>query len=172
MAKTTSTSKKTAASKPSTTKSQTKPQPVATIIPPNADPKHSLQAIKARIGRPSKYDPAYCAEVIQAGTRGFSLTAFAGMILVARDTLSEWMNVHPDFSAAIKIHAAARTAFLEGRLIGAASSPVVISSIFALKNAAPGEWREKQEVNMNVNLTLADMVAESYKLEPKTVSEK
>ena len=95
------------------------------------------------IGRPSKYDPEYCQKVIEAGNQGFSLTAFAGQIGVCRDTITEWVKVHEDFSLAVKRHAAARTLKLEGDLLSAETGPTVTSRIFALKNAAPAEWRDK-----------------------------
>lgn len=94
-------------------------------------------------GRPTKYDPSYCQAVIDAGKQGFSLTAFAGQIGVCRDTISEWMKVHEDFSLAVKQHGAARTLKLEGDLLTAETGPTVTSRIFALKNAAPAEWRDK-----------------------------
>jgi hypothetical protein len=99
-------------------------------------------------GRPSKYDPSFCDAVIEAGKQGFSLTAFAGSIGVCRDTISEWMKVHEEFSVAVKKHAAARTYSLEGDLLQAETGPRVTSRIFALKNAAPQEWRDKQDLEL------------------------
>jgi hypothetical protein len=99
------------------------------------------------IGRPSKYKPAYCNEVIDFMGQGYSIAAFAGYIGVARDTILEWMNVHPEFSLAIKVAKGKRTMKLEGDLMLAESGPLVTSRIFALKNAAPEEWREKREID-------------------------
>lgn len=95
------------------------------------------------IGRPTKYDPAYCDLVIADGKEGLSLTAFAGGIGVARSTINEWMAEHPDFSEAVKISQAARTRSLETQLLSSDQGPKVTARIFALKNAAPDEWREK-----------------------------
>lgn len=99
-------------------------------------------------GRPSKYEPRYCEEVVAAGKQGFSLTAFAGMIGVCRDTISEWAKVHEEFSAAVKRHAGARTHKLESDLLAAPDGPTVTSRIFALKNAAPDEWRDRRELDL------------------------
>ena len=41
---------------------------------------------------------------------------------------------------------AKRQLFLERRLLSAKTAPIVNSSIFALKNAAPDDWRDKQEI--------------------------
>jgi transposase len=97
------------------------------------------------VGRPTKYDPAYCDQVIEFMRKGFSLTAFGGHILVARSTLNEWMNNFPEFSEAVKVAQATRTNYLEGGLLSSeAAGPQITARIFALKNAAPEEWREKQ----------------------------
>lgn len=77
---------------------------------------------------------------------GLSLTAFAGDIGVARSTINEWIDNHPEFSEAVKIGKAKRTAFLERGMLGADTGPAVTARIFALKNADPDEWREKREV--------------------------
>lgn len=113
-------------------------------------------------GRPSKYDPAYCEEVIADGNIGYSLTAFAGKIGVDRDTITEWAKVHPEFSLAVKAHKAARTRFLEtGLLNGDATGPNVTSRIFALKNAAPEEWRDKHEVEHSGEVGLRSWLTEA-----------
>jgi len=107
-------------------------------------------------GRPTKYSDAYCNEVIQAGSQGLSLTAFAGVIGVSRDTISEWVKVHPEFSVACKVAQAKRTLFLEtGMLAVEATGPMVTARRFALANAAPEEWREKQEVAHSGSIDIA-----------------
>lgn len=73
------------------------------------------------------------------------MTAFAGSIGVCRDTISEWASKHPEFSAAIKRGKAARTQSLECELLDEVLGPRVTARIFALKNAAPDEWRDRHE---------------------------
>ena len=97
-------------------------------------------------GRPTKYSEAYCNEVIAAGDEGLSLTAFAGIIGVARSTINEWMGNHPEFSEAVKVHAAKRTLCLERGLLSSEQGPKVTARIFALKNADPENWKDKHEV--------------------------
>lgn len=95
-------------------------------------------------GRPSKYSPAYCDEVIAAGAEGLSLTAFAGVIGVDRGTINNWRDEHPEFFIACNKAMAKRTLFLErGMLASEATGPQVTARRFALVNAAPEEWREK-----------------------------
>lgn len=94
-------------------------------------------------GRPTKYARTFCEGVIDYMGLGFSLTAYAGEIGVARSTINEWMAAHPEFSEAVKIGQAKRTAILERGLLDGDSGPRVTARIFALKNAAPEEWKEK-----------------------------
>lgn len=94
-------------------------------------------------GRPTLYDPDYCDALVAFMARGYSMTAFAGDIGVCRDTITEWAKVHPEFSSAVKRGQAARTKCLEETLIKGETGPKVTAHIFALKNAAPEEWKDK-----------------------------
>ncbi len=100
------------------------------------------------IGRPTKYRPEYCDAVVDYMSQGYSKTAFAGKIGVSRETLYEWSKEHPEFSYAVKIGETARTAALEEQLLAEDEGPRVTARIFALKNACPSEWREKQDVHV------------------------
>lgn len=53
-------------------------------------------------GRPSKYDPAFCAEVVECGTKGMSRTQIAGWLNVRRATLANWEAEFPEFLAAMQ----------------------------------------------------------------------
>ena len=97
-------------------------------------------------GRPSLYKPTYCDLVIETMSTGLSLTAFAGEIGVSRETVNEWRRVHPEFSAAVKIGQAKRALVWEQKLMSAGIGPHVTSTIFALKNIDPDEWRDRHEV--------------------------
>jgi len=100
-------------------------------------------------GRPSKYDPVYCDQILEDAKEGLSLTAFAGGIGVARSTINEWMGAHPEFSEAVKKHAAIRTRVLEQGLLSSEQGPRVTARIFALKNAAPEEWRDLKAMELS-----------------------
>lgn len=58
---------------------------------------------KTEIGRPSKYNPDYCGQLIAHMSQGFSYHSFAGVIGVCYDTLHEWEKHHAAFSDAKKI---------------------------------------------------------------------
>ena len=98
-----------------------------------------------KLGRPTKYKPEYCEEVVAFMGQGYSLTAFAGSIGICGDTARQWQHDHPEFSVAVKRGQAARTMCLEKTLIAGETGPKVTAHIFALKNAAPDEWRDKQQ---------------------------
>ncbi len=73
-----------------------------------------MEVKKPKMGRPSKYKPEYCDEMINFFNKPLfqqvngeklpsffpTFEKFAVQIKVARDTLSEWKVVHPEFSAA------------------------------------------------------------------------
>jgi hypothetical protein len=107
---------------------------------------------KSNTGRPTLYKPEYCRRIESFMAKGFSLTAFAGKIGVCRDTISEWVSVHPEFSVAVKKAKAQAALYWERRLHSAGSrlgdtAPV----IFALKNIAPDDWKSDKQVEVSVH---------------------
>jgi hypothetical protein len=53
-------------------------------------------------GRPSKYDPAFCEQVIELGRDGLSRAEIAAELNVARQTLANWAEEHSEFLAALQ----------------------------------------------------------------------
>lgn len=94
----------------------------------------------------TKYTPQMCDKIVSLMAGGLSATAAAAELNLARKTLYNWEEAHPEFAAALDMGRIKRQAFLEKRLLSARKGPVVTSSIFALKNANPKEWRDKQEL--------------------------
>lgn len=97
-----------------------------------------------RRGRPTDYLPEFCEAARDSMALGFSKTATAGKLGVSKQTFSNWCEAHPEFLAAVKEGETLRTLKLETDLLGATDGPTVTSRIFALKNAAPDEWRDKR----------------------------
>lgn len=97
-------------------------------------------------GRPSKYKPAMCDEIISLMNDGLSLTAAAAELGICRETVYDWEREIPEFSYAVKLGRSKRTLKLERDLLSASEGPVVTARIFALKNACAAEWREKQDI--------------------------
>ncbi len=59
----------------------------------------------AKVGRPTKYDPAMCEQVIELMREGYAKVEVAAELGICKDTLNEWTNdsTKPEFSAAIKL---------------------------------------------------------------------
>lgn len=100
-------------------------------------------------GRPTKYRPEYCEELVAFCREGYSITGFAGEIGVGRETISEWARVHPEFSVAVSRAKAAATRAYEGdarhvRQHGGGGGQATLI-IFGLKNMAPDDYADKQE---------------------------
>lgn len=53
------------------------------------------------MGRPTDYRPEYCERVIELGRAGKSHAQIAADLDVARQTLRNWAEEHPEFLAAI-----------------------------------------------------------------------
>lgn len=110
---------------------------------PPDEPKHAG-------GRPSKYDPKFCDMVIEDMAKGYSLTAFAGLIGVNRDTIDQWRKDYPEFSEAVTRAKAARlrdweTVAIDMRTKGGGPGGATIT-VFGLKNMGGDEWTDKSEV--------------------------
>jgi hypothetical protein len=52
-------------------------------------------------GRPTDYRPEYCALAVELGAKGKSLAQIGAACGVARITLRQWADKHPEFAAAI-----------------------------------------------------------------------
>ena len=96
-------------------------------------------------GRPSTYDPAYCDQIVDYLSNGYSVTAFAGSIGVARSTVYKWADEHPLFSDALKTGQAKSSIWWEDclREIVIGGEGNATAAIFGLKNRSADEWREK-----------------------------
>ena len=105
-------------------------------------------------GRPSLYRPEYCKAVQEHMGKGRSLTAFAGEIKVSIDAVQDWIATHPEFSLAVKQAQTQRVNALEERLLSANNGGTAATSIFALKNACPAEWREVRYENIEHTVNL------------------
>lgn len=53
------------------------------------------------LGRPTAYDPAFCARVIELGATGASKVELAVELGVVRNTLDNWAAEHPEFLSAL-----------------------------------------------------------------------
>lgn len=81
-------------------------------------------------GRPSKYNPKYCDEIIAFMVDGASLAEFAVHIGVARSTIDEWVGSYPEFSVAKREAVSVAQAWWEelGRRIAMGEGPIRLKS--------------------------------------------
>lgn len=112
-------------------------------------------------GRPTEFKEEYADRILDLMAGGLSLAAAAAELDIHRQRVYEWEAKHPEFADAVKLARVKRQLFLERRLLSAMEGPVVTSTIFALKNAGAEDWRDKQEVDMNVSY--ADMSEEELR---------
>ena len=98
-------------------------------------------------GRPSKYDPAFCEMVRDAGREGKTLAEMAAVIGVNRATVTDWCNKHPEFSSAIKDGLDSAQAWWEGQgrvaTFGGVNGFNATSYIFQMKNRFRDDWNDR-----------------------------
>lgn len=101
----------------------------------------------AKVGRPSKYDKKYCDEAINFMRDGYSVTAFAGHIGVARSSVYKWAEENPEFSDALKTAQALAALWWERALrqVAVTGEGNASAAIFGVKNRSGEEWRDKQD---------------------------
>lgn len=104
-------------------------------------------------GRPTDFKAPMGEEILSLMAGGLSLAASAAELGIHRQRVYEWMDRHPEFADTVKLAQSKRQLFLERRLLSADQGPVVTSTIFALKNAGPDDWRDKQEHEHTHNLS-------------------
>lgn len=112
-----------------------------------------------KTGRPTDYTPELGEKILGLMTSGLSLAASAAEVNIHRQRVYEWMERHPEFADTIRLAQVKRQLFLERRLLSADAGPVVTSTIFALKNAGPDDWRDKHDVEIKggINVTQAPL---------------
>lgn len=122
-------------------------------------------------GRPSKYKDIDLKKVRYLAEKGFTHQDFADYFGVNKDTITEWVNKHEEFSVSLKEGKAICDSRVERSLFERAcgyshpdthitnykgdiiATPITkhyppdpTSMIFWLKNRKPTEWRDKQTV--------------------------
>jgi hypothetical protein len=119
-------------------------------------------------GRPSKYDPDYCEQIVEFCKDGASISSFAASIAVCRDTISEWATAHPEFSAAVKAAKARVAAWYDktGRKIAENGGGNATLCIFGLKNFDSEDFRDVQEQKHSGTIGVERIVREFHTPNP------
>ena len=95
-------------------------------------------------GRPTKYLPEMCKQVIEWGAQGKSRTWMAAKLGIDRSTIIQWIKTHPDFSAAMAHAKALEQLWWEDKGQENLDAQHFQSSMWNRSMAArfPDDWRE------------------------------
>jgi hypothetical protein len=129
-----------------------------------------------KVGRPSKYDQSFNKKATKLCLLGATDKDLADFFEVNEDTIHEWKKVHPEFSESIKkgkmeadaqvanrlykralgykhadVHFSAYEGFVTATPTIKHYPPDPTAAIFWLKNRQPDKWRDKQEIDHNIN---------------------
>jgi len=105
---------------------------------------------KIEIGRPSKYKPELCNDVLEYMRQGDSKIAVAAKLDISRDTLYEWAKEHKEFSDTIKRGVELSQAWWEdlGKELVLAGQGNATAWIYNMKCRFREDWADltKQEI--------------------------
>jgi transposase len=122
-------------------------------------------------GRPTKYDPALCNTVIEAGEQGKTLAGMAEACDIDRSTLNEWVEIHPEFSRAVKRGLQKAQALWEDKgflaTFGGVDGFNATSFIFNMKNRFKDDWRDKVEQEQSGSTEIVHTVRHEV-IDPKS----
>lgn len=116
----------------------------------------------SEVGRPSKYRPEFCKQLIKHMASGKSFESFGSVAEVGRRTLYEWLDDHPEWKEAKEAGEMKAQDFYENRLASLVSgvkvpgfnpklsNPTLI--IFALKTRFHKTWGERKELDEDDDL--------------------
>lgn len=130
------------------TKKATKKQPSKKV----SDSTKKVSKEKRPVGRPTKYDPAFCETVIEYMAKGYSKEAVAGVLDIDKTTLYEWAKKYPEFSNAIAKGESKSRLFFEGKLLNhlthTKNGEQLNGQVFNLNMKNRFGWSDKKEVNL------------------------
>ena len=121
-------------------------------------------------GRPTTYEDRFCDLLIDHMTKGYSFESFAAITNTCKDTLYEWVKVHPEFSDAKKRATDKSRLFWEkvgienivnietmekdesGSFTAVKKSLNSAAWIFNMKNRFKDDWKDKHETELSGNV--------------------
>jgi len=106
------------------------------------------------LGRPTKYDPAYCERVIELGKQGKSRWQIASELGITPTNLANWEIAHEDFQRALSIARLDALAYWEEmahlHMIETPGGPKLNTGLWSRSMAArfPEQYRENSKVEL------------------------
>ncbi len=146
------TAKRSKATKP---KATAKPKTKVKATAEGAEPK-------VKTGRPTKYDPAYCDQVVEWGKQGKSGEWIACEIGVIYETMLNWSKEHPAFFEALTLAKQYELRWWEDAGQQHLTTTGFSAAGWSRSMAArfPKKWREKTQVDHGLSNELAALLGE------------
>lgn len=96
-------------------------------------------------GRPTKYDPSMCDDLIALFKEGASKAEIAAKLGICRDTFAEWEKSNPQFSEAVKKGVQLSEAWWQEQGRIALREKDFNSTLWYMNMKNRFGWRDKQE---------------------------
>lgn len=105
-------------------------------------------------GRPSTYDPTYCAEVIDMGKQGKSLAQMASRFDVSRSTIDQWAEDNTEFSEALNRAKAHAQSWWEDKGAAGMESPGFNAAVWkkSMEARFREDYTERREISQTVRI--------------------
>ena len=100
---------------------------------------------KNPVGRPTKYRKAYCQQIIDHMSEGYSIEAFAGKLGISKNTLYDWLKLHEDFADAKQVGTSASQLWWETAGRKGMFTPAFSSSVWIFNMKNRHGWVDKKE---------------------------
>ena len=118
---------------------------------------------KPKIGRPPKYDPSFCDEVIELGRQGKSQAQMAAHFGVAKATITQWAQQHAEFSNALARANVLAQAHLEDLAYNGLNDSKFNANLFKIiaYNRFRDDYADRKEVSIEANHMIHHSVLQS-----------
>jgi len=123
------------------------------------DEANAQQPVRAKIGRPTKYNPAMCERVLELGTLGKTREQIAVDLDIGWKTLHRWEGLHPAFRHALKEARMRSLAYWQGIVQEAIRGERKVNGlalIFGTKNMFPDYFKDQNQTQLNVKHSGSD----------------
>ena len=106
------------------------------------------------LGRPTKYDPAYCDQIIELGRQGKSRAQMVALTGIPYSSFQAWEAAHPDFQAAMaeamRLAQAYWEDLAENHMIEVPGGPKLNTGLWVRSMSArfPREYRDNSKVEL------------------------
>ena len=108
-------------------------------------------------GRPTKYKPEYCKDIVDYLSQGRAIVEFCAKIGISVQTLHRWREAHPEFSDAYEEAKAKCEAWWANVVIDAIhrnskGETIIDTNLYKWITAARFKWGQETTVNHNHNI--------------------